>query len=276
MTCDQDIIVGIDFGTTASGIAFLIPPYSRAGNISKNIAIFQSWKGPHINNDLVKAPTVLAYSQESPSLPIPAWGNLAQAQHMDAVSWFKLLLDKRLDIEKWIGEDQGWADSRGILSVPEGMTALRVVSDFLSCLRDTLWQELEVLVNRSGGNLDMKTIQFWFTVPVSWSDSTRGLMREAISNAGFDTRDRDQVHLLTEPQAAMTFALSQVSSFTTGDGVIICDCGGGTVVSLPSLQVEAFEQPSSNYRVQDLASYQISHKNPLIFDELAHSNGASP
>jgi hypothetical protein len=30
------------------------------------------------------------------------------------------------------------------------------------------------------------------------------------------------------------------------------------------------------YYVQDLASYLISHDNPLIFDELAHSNGTSP
>lgn len=29
-------------------------------------------------------------------------------------------------------------------------------------------------------------------------------------------------------------------------------------------------------RVQDLASYHISHDNPFIFDELARSNGTLP
>jgi molecular chaperone DnaK (HSP70) len=133
---------------------------------------------------------------------------------MDSISWFKLLLDEELDIENWIREAQGWADSKGILHIPEGMTALRVIADFLSCLRDALWQRLKVAVNTSGGNLDRTSIQFWFTVPVSWSDPTRELMREAISNAGFGTRDGDQVHLLTEPQAAMTLALADGSSFS--------------------------------------------------------------
>jgi hypothetical protein len=132
---------------------------------------------------------------------------------MDAVSWFKLLLDEELDIENWIREAQGWADSRGIFHIPEGMTALQVITDFLTCVHGVLWQKLKESVDTSGGNLDTIPIQFWFTVPVSWSDPTRELMREAISNAGFGRRDGDQVHLLTEPQAAMTFALVQVSSF---------------------------------------------------------------
>lgn len=39
-------------------------------------------------------------------------------------------------------------------------------------------------------------------------------MREAISNAGFGTRNGDQIYLLTEPQAAIAFALAQGSLFT--------------------------------------------------------------
>lgn len=133
---------------------------------------------------------------------------------MDSVSWFKLLLDEGLDIGNWIREAQGWADSRGIFHIPEGMTALRVITDFLTCLHDALWQNLKVSVDTSVGNFDTTPIQFWFTVPVSWSDPTKGLMREAISNAGFGARDGDQIHLRTEPPAAMTFALALVSSFT--------------------------------------------------------------
>lgn len=70
---------------------------------------------------------------------MPPWGSTVEAQHMDAVSWFKLLLDERLDIENSTREAQGWADSRGIFYIPEGMSAVQVVADFLSCLRDTLW-----------------------------------------------------------------------------------------------------------------------------------------
>ncbi|KAJ5577924.1 uncharacterized protein N7459_006888 [Penicillium hispanicum] len=252
MACEQNIIVGIDFGTTASGIGLLVsPPHGRVSNVSKEIEIFQSWDTSGAYHNPVKFPSILAYSEENPSLPIPPWEISIEAQHDDIVSWFKLLLNEELNIENWVAEIQGWADSRGIFHIPKGMTALQVIVDFLGCLRDALWDRLKVAAN-AGGNLDTTPIQFWFTVPVCWSDPVRGLMREAISHAGFGTRGGDQVHLLTEAQAAMTFALAKVSSFKSGDGVIICDCGGGTV---------------------DLASYLISHDNPLIFDELAHSNG---
>lgn len=175
---------------------------------------FQSWGGPLTDQGLVKAPSVLAYSRESSSLPMPHWGPGIPAPSIDLVSWFKLLLDEELDIENSIREPQGWADSRGILHIPEGMTALQVIADFLTCLHTVLWQRLEVLMSRSGGNLDTTTIQFWFTVPALWSDPARALMREAIGNANFGTRHGDQVHLLTEPQAAMKFALAAVPSLT--------------------------------------------------------------
>lgn len=278
MACEQDIIVGIDFGTTFSGpsfqkvhnlssrpivdsdftgIAFIIPPYDRVDNPSKEIQIFQSWEAEKGSD---KTPSILAYSEESPSLPLSPWKLQTLAQPAESLSWFKLLLDEELDIENWIREVQGWASSRGIFYIPEGMTALQVITDFLGCLRDALWKSLRTAVNTSEVNFDTTHIQFWFTVPVSWSDTTRALMREAIRNAGFSTRDGDEVHLLTEPQAAMTFALADKSLFLVciiswpkpnlyssiiliepqmywqvGDGVIICDCGGGTVVSLLSV-----------------------------------------
>lgn len=240
MPCHRDIIIGIDFGTTASGASFfhnlsssiriflifaiidsehsgiglLIPPYGRAGSILQDVDPFQSWGGPLTDQGLVKAPSVLAYSRESSSLPMPHWGPGIPAPSIDLVSWFKLLLDEELDIENSIREPQGWADSRGILHIPEGMTALQVIADFLTCLHTVLWQRLEVLMSRSGGNLDTTTIQFWFTVPALWSDPARALMREAIGNANFGTRHGDQVYLLTEPQAAMKFALAAVPSLT--------------------------------------------------------------
>jgi hypothetical protein len=196
------------------GIAFLIPPYGRGGNVFQNIEVFQRWGNSRSGRGSLKAPTVLAYSKESPSLLVPPWESPILAQHVDSVSWFKLLLDKELDLDNWVHEAQGWADSRGILHLPEGMTALQVIAKYLSWLRDALWRRLEVEMSMSGGNLDTTPIQFWLTVPVSWSDTTRELMREAISNAGFGARDGDQVHLLTEPQAAITFALAESSSFS--------------------------------------------------------------
>jgi molecular chaperone DnaK (HSP70) len=123
-------------------------------------------------------------------------------------------MDGELDLDNWIHEAQGWADSRGILHIPKGMTALQVIAKYLSYLRDALWRRLGVKMSTAGGNLDRTPIQFWFTVPVSWSDTTRKLMREVISDAGFGARDGDQVHLLTEPQAAMTFALAKEPSLS--------------------------------------------------------------
>lgn len=60
---------------------------------------------------------------------------------------------------------------------------------------------------------------------------------EAAKRAGFTSRVSDTINMISEPEAAATYCLREMYSaqggdnFRIGDRYIICDCGGGTVVS---------------------------------------------
>lgn len=81
-------------------------------------------------------------------------------------------------------------------------------------------------------------MQFWITVPAMWSDAAKTATIEAAQAAGFGSRVMDTIHIITEPEAAALSVLmprvgfGAVSGFEKGSqNILICDCGGGTVVS---------------------------------------------
>lgn len=86
MASDQEgsnaIIVGIEFGTTHSGIAF-----TWSNKIDK-IKVITSWSADHHSNaDMEKAPTAIAYGEKNSF----SWGYAIRAND-EQLKWFKLLL----------------------------------------------------------------------------------------------------------------------------------------------------------------------------------------
>jgi len=117
-----------------------------------------------------------------------------------------------------------------------------------------------VLDKRFGTDvLRITPIEFWFTVPAIWSDAAKSSTQQAARIAGFGSRPGDQISLISEPEAASISALSRVTTggselqISPGDGVLICDCGGGTV---------------------DITTYLIKSVQPeLDFEELLVGEG---
>ncbi|KAL2673962.1 hypothetical protein Neosp_012408 [[Neocosmospora] mangrovei] len=54
---------------------------------------------------------------------------------------------------------------------------------------------------------DNLPVDFWLTVPATWSDAAKRLTMEAARDAGFASRPNDRVRLITEPEAAAHLAL---------------------------------------------------------------------
>ncbi|KAJ5721018.1 uncharacterized protein N7483_008952 [Penicillium malachiteum] len=250
-TPKYDIVVGVDFGTTASAIGYSSPllgrPYYRPILI----------KQPGIQNGAEKIPSVLTYTQDNPNLQERVWGFSAEYQP-NAISWFKLFLDgdNENEIASWEAVTIHWARSLGILSLPSGMSPIDVISDYLVALKVSIWNHLKEKLTRADKSLETSTIRFCFTIPGYWSQEAKDDMLIAIKRAGFGSRDCDNVCLLTESGAAIIFALSNLRrgkgslDLITGDGVLVCDCGGGTV---------------------DIASFLISEQDPLVYDQLTTS-----
>ncbi|KAJ5738121.1 hypothetical protein N7493_001276 [Penicillium malachiteum] len=201
-TPKYDVVVGVDFGTTASGIGYsstlLGHPYDRPSLIK------QPWRGTVDE----KIPSVLAYIQDNPHLQKNQWGFPAQEER-NVVSWFKLFLDDDLKIEteSWKADAMGLASSRGIMSLLIGISSIDTISDYLGALQARIWDHLKGEFTNAEKSLETSTIKFCFTIPGHWSREARRNMLIAIETAGFRSRKCDDVCLLTEADAAIVFAL---------------------------------------------------------------------
>ena len=107
----------------------------------------------------------------------------------------------------------------------------------------------EILLRRFGAALESMDLQYVLTVPAVWSDKAKDSTRQAAYAAGIGS---SKLTLLSEPEAAAVYAIrtmekdsatvciflqerSRSNASQKGDCFVVCDAGGGTVVSGPSV-----------------------------------------
>ncbi|EFQ31525.1 uncharacterized protein GLRG_06814 [Colletotrichum graminicola M1.001] len=234
---ERKIVVGIDFGTTYSGVAWAETqrPDRRTAittwPISRNVLEGES-------SD--KVPTKLRYVGDEVqwgfSIPITA-------PQDEVIEWFKLDLDPSLQS---MGQAVS-AEGRG------GRNVDKLVTDYISALgthlRYTLREKL--------GEQVVKTtpLEFVVTVPAIWSDLAKDKTRQACQKATGLTAAAP-IHLVSEPEAAAIYALHGLDphGLNVDDTVVVVDAGGGTV---------------------DLISYTITSLKPILeVQEAAPGSGA--
>ncbi|KAH8689553.1 hypothetical protein BGW36DRAFT_391084 [Talaromyces proteolyticus] len=249
---NNKIIVGVDYGTTFTGASFV----SSKGNGLSDITVIETWPGiSRDSNTVTKVPSRISYPDGLPN----QWGYQVQPG-ANAYSWTKLLLDQSAPLTRYDDEGLEKASEMGILRLPEGKTASDVVRDYLS----EVYQHILGRIAKQITEETLKTtpLEFWFTVPAIWSDQAQNATINAARKAGFGnraSRPDDEIYLISEPEAA---AITSLKKYTTkgignfikpGDGVLICDCGGGTV---------------------DMTTYLVLQTLPyLTFEELCTGNG---
>ncbi|KAH7273994.1 hypothetical protein B0J15DRAFT_567509 [Fusarium solani] len=226
MAADQPtedaIIIGIDFGTTYSGVAWA---YSREPN---NIAIVTSWEA-ELNHcsDKEKAPTQLWYNSNNDA----TWGYSIPADN-DALKWFKLLLLKRCDIPADIATSEPLANARR-LQEATGKQPVEIITCFLR----KLWNHGIESIKRSIGAelLNKSKFHAVITLPAIWPPYAQRHMKQAAGLSGIlDARScgATTLRFVSEPEAAALATiqdLSKRSTIKSDDTIIVCDAGGGTV-----------------------------------------------
>ncbi|KAK9464255.1 hypothetical protein V1512DRAFT_268758 [Lipomyces arxii] len=236
------LVVGIDFGTTSTGVA-----YAMVTDVNAVETVITNWPGAN-NSNIKKIPSVVWYDADG---KVIGWGKdtafaeaSAKAYKRDEserrsfeASYYKLLL------ENW---DPTYEDFRRSIRLPPNKTALDVASDFLTEVRKVTEKELI----RTFGEPRFKKLQrearYFLTVPAVWSDVAKSATRQAAVNAGFvDSMDNPKLSLIVEPEAAAIFcAKRDVYHFETNDVFLVVDCGGGTV---------------------DLIAYEVEDSTPSSF-----------
>ncbi|KAF7196935.1 Heat shock 70 kDa protein 12B [Pseudocercospora fuligena] len=251
------IVVGIDFGTTYTGVSYIFTTGDSAKTL-EDVNVIQNWPG---TTGGWKTPSRIAYAEENEDeLDSNVWGFEVES-HLNSYSWMKLLLD---EAQKTNFDDPSLFESEGAgcLTKPLTKTAVDICSDYLAGVAEFAFDHI---ASKIGGIEFLRSCptDFWFTVPAVWSDRAKADTLRAAQIAArkikLDCHPDSQVFLIREPEAAAIAALSNLTRggdehiIKVGDVVLICDCGGGTV---------------------DLTSYEITAIDPkLSFKELLVGTG---
>ena len=236
----SDLVIGIDFGTTFTGVAWahgasFSPAMSTAEmqQAADNVYVIKTW--PNQTNAFAeKVPTVLAYNNDP-----PMWGATVKPTDKPQVAHFKLGLQEDLGEHYQLHElrpeliaesplsgylsDHNWnhPDLPGLKAVDHAGNYLTRIVEYIT---------KEEFPKRFGPKfLKNQKISYIITVPAIWSDKAKEQTKQAAITAGIEEND---LELITEPEAAALYCatLCEEVDLEQGDRFLICDAGGGTVV----------------------------------------------
>jgi molecular chaperone DnaK (HSP70) len=229
---EADLVIGIDFGTTFSGVA-----WAHAASITSTdkkvivdkVNVIRGWPG-HGQAD--KIPSVIAYNTSPPS-----WGFRVKATEEKRVAHFKLGLQRNLRDHYLSAPVPKTSILGGYLTetnwrhpLLSDKKAIDFVADYLTGVCN--YVSKESLTRHYGPDfLKMQRVSFVITVPAIWRDEAKELTKQAADRAGIPRR---RLTLITEPEAAALYCdhmQCEQADLKLGDGFVICDAGGGTVVS---------------------------------------------
>ncbi|KAF3913237.1 hypothetical protein AA313_de0208395 [Arthrobotrys entomopaga] len=248
-TDEARLIVGVDYGTTFTGVAH---GHTGSKTVDSIISI-NSWPGLGNANE-VKAPSQIAYGSGEDFPHGFRWGyDIPQDRNLVRHVWVKLLLNSpstanngaNMDADPTFANKPALKPPSGYMQLPPGKQAIDVVADYLSGVYAHALERLSQQYGRE--YVDVTPIDFVLTVPAIWSDKARNLTKEAAKRAGFASRKDDKINLVTEPEAAAIYTIKSTFDATRnanplqiGDSFVMVDAGGGTVdlISYEVIQTE--------------------------------------
>ena len=235
---------------------------------SDQINSITTWPGT--GREEGKAPTELFYEHDDQT-----WGYTIPAD-AEPIRWFKLLLLREEDLAPELKQSEILLRGRKMLK-ETGKSATDLIADYLR----VLWKHiLETICKaRSESVVDALAFHVVITIPAIWKDYARQGMRVAAFKSGMlNNRPAGPTTLgfAPEPEAAALASLSESGRrINKGDTYVICDAGGGTVVSRRDLLAESktFAVIANAALQQDLISYEVANTDPIALREVVVGTG---
>jgi molecular chaperone DnaK (HSP70) len=212
------LIVGVDFGTTFSGVAAV---YTSTPD---DVEIIKTWPGGNgITSD--KVPTEIAYSFPANAgpgdEPVVKWGFQFKPDE-SRLRCIKLFLDRSQKLPFYVSPLDTAAQLKRF-----NKNVVDAVSDYLTQIYK---HTMDTLTRRYGESFMASTkVEFVLTCPAVWSDAAKNTTLQAAERAGMG--NRSEIQMISEPEAAAVYTLKaiQPNHLNVGDNFIVCDAGGGTV-----------------------------------------------
>lgn len=229
------IIVGVDYGTTYSGLRSQKARCQRSetSNIYaigvswaestktrlEDINVINTWPGHR--DSTWKVPSRIAYASENKNkIPADQWG-FQVSPNLMCYSWTKLLLDKSAQLTGY--DDPSLKDlfGSGLMSLPKGKSAQSVIEDYFRELYVYLIHQLEKKMG--AGVFNATPMEIYLTMPAIWSDQAQLATRKAAEAAGFGSRPYDSIFMIKEPEAAALSAIKPHLGPDAIDPVQVCN-----------------------------------------------------
>ncbi|KAI6092685.1 actin-like ATPase domain-containing protein [Hypoxylon rubiginosum] len=241
MTINDRLIVGVDFGTTFSGVATV---YTSTPD---DVEIIKTWPGGNgITSD--KVPTEITYDFPPNAGPGTApnvkWGFQFKPEE-SRLRCIKLFLDRSQKLPFYVSPQETATQLKKY-----NKTVVDAVSDYLT---EIYKHTMDQLTRRYGESFMASTnVSFVLTCPAVWSDAAKNTTLQAAERAGMGLKS--EIQMVSEPEAAAVYTLKaiQPNHLSVGDNFVVCDAGGGTV---------------------DLIAYKIISLQPLRVEESAVGTG---
>ena len=220
------VVIGIDFGTAYSGIAFAYradpgtiqcgaPTATDATQMKVPTALLEREDGSwDFGNDAESKYNEILneHNATDPTAPIPA--------HL--YKRFKMVLK---------GQNSGFDTLTAVSVTGKCHSLMHLIEISLRKLKDFA---VEKVTNGYGGAINASTdVQWVLTVPAIWNDFGKAFMRKAAFRAGLmETEQSDNLLLVLEPEGAALAVHVGAAAFNLlnpGSRFMVLDCGGGTV-----------------------------------------------
>jgi len=186
------IAVGIDFGTTFSGVAWA---YSGVPDMIHEVRQWPCLGLLEKEKDEVQVPTQIDLGSRTWGFQIPRDAN--------PIRWFKLLLLEDEDLRPELRASPCLRDARRQVDRLGPDAVIDLIADFLS----RLWEHTRREIEREIGADDVDALPFrvGLTIPAIWPQYARTMMKEAARRARIlESRDIGEttLTLVEEPEAA--------------------------------------------------------------------------
>ncbi|CAE6419856.1 unnamed protein product [Rhizoctonia solani] len=226
---DTKIVIGIDIGSTQSGVAFAF----LQNGASQAIHRVTRWPGQEAHNQQGKIPTLVWYDTNRRAMSFGAEALLHTTEEQAEDNGWVLAKYFKLHLHP---SDMRAKHELKLDPLPPGITLRQIYSDFLGYLlkHTRAYFEDRILDGRQLWERYSSTMEIVIAHPNGWGIREQAFLRSAAVSAGFSTADQApaKVRFVTEAEASVHFCIHHTNLgnvLQPGTNFAVCDAGGSTV-----------------------------------------------
>ncbi|KAL5632455.1 hypothetical protein ACGC1H_005424 [Rhizoctonia solani] len=228
---ESKIVIGIDIGTTQSGVAFT---FLQTG-ANQTIHRVTRWPGQEAHGQQGKIPTLVWYDTSKKAVSFGAEALLPDIEERAEDNDWCLAKHFKLHLHP---DDMKAKHDLKLDALPPGVDIAQIYKDFLGYLLKHTKEYFEdrILDGKSIWERYSPDMEIVMAHPNGWLIREQAFLRKSAVDAGFSTAEKAQrnIRFLTEAEASVHYCIHHTNlgdRLKSGTNFVVCDAGGSTVDS---------------------------------------------